>query len=136
MNHPEDYTPCQWPQCNIEAHHHVHYEYESIFVCRAHREAVKVNIETCGKIWIFKDQEQKKAEAPRVRPGEQKPRYKGAPVAAPPMASKPDWRQVAAKRADAAAVPVEGNPEFVQPRKRTQGDAVISKILGDSVRPG
>ena len=132
----DDYQPCQWPKCSEHAAHQVHHDLESIHVCRAHRGAVVVNIETQGKIWVFKSDSDLSPTGARIRPGEEKPRYTGRPELRPGdnQPEAPDPQQVAAKRADAAATPMDPALDLVQPRKRTQGDAAASHILGDSVK--
>lgn len=120
MNADEDQRPCQWPRCSLDAGYEIHFENERIFVCKAHREAVTVNIENHGKIWIFQDLDANRANQPVIRPGEQKPRFKGRPAAKPARVGQTSAQaqQEAAKKADEAARPVDVVPELVQPRKR------------------
>lgn len=127
----DEVPSCQWPQCGLPAPHQIHYEYERIDVCRAHRAAVQVNIESQGKIWIFKDNDTRKAEQPITRPGEQKPRRTGAatPLPATVAPGATDWQREAAQKADSLAIPVEQATDLVQPQRRTAGRRAASQIL-------
>ena len=138
MYRTDEYDPCQWPKCRLDAKHQVVHEHESIMVCSSHRAAVVVNIETQGKIWIFSQNDGQPVKGAIVRPGEQKPRFKGQTTHVRPQtaASKQEKQQEAARRADAAAVPVSPLDDIVKPRKRTEGHDAASRILGDSVRGG
>lgn len=131
----EERIKCQWPQCSLVSSHEIHFEIERIYVCKAHRTAVQVNIENNGKIWVFKDNAKKSIQNEIIRPGEQKPRHIGstAPVPVVQTVDTPDWRQEAAKKADAAAKPIDRATQLVKPRKRTRGHDAASRILGDSI---
>ncbi len=122
-------VPCQWPQCVELAKAHVHYGFESIHVCMAHRSAVKVNIEQYDKIWTFKKQieDSQLKESDIVRPGDQRPVYKGQPTLTGHVGAIS--QQETAQRADAAATPLLEVSELVEPRQNKSGDKALSEAL-------
>jgi len=126
----EEYLPCEWPKCSIERKFFVEYGCESIWVCSPHRGAVRVNIERYNKIWIFKkvDQQNQERLAQLGTPGQKKPVNAKKPIK---EADKPtDWEKEAAKRAEAAATPVNPVSTIVQPRKRHLADEALSRLFG------
>lgn len=127
MIYPNESIPCQWPQCYKDAKYHIFHDVESIHVCEIHRGAVIVNIETHGKIWIFKKELDINQDRDIIRPKE------GALRCEDMGKDKVmDADQIAAKKADAAAEVAFEIPPLVQPKKRRVASSAKSRrIIGN-----
>ena len=106
---------CQWEGCKFDAMSQVYNAdcTENIFVCRAHRGVVEINLEMSGKLRLNQSSNVQSEARPGPKPDDAGPRPVSDPI---------DWEKEAALKADGAAVPIEGEEE----EKSTR--AIISDI--------
>jgi hypothetical protein len=83
---------------------------------------VVVNIEAYDRIWIFAKEIEERDRGKLVRPGEERPRYKGQPVVKPGQGK-------AAKRADGGGTGAVEVPELIHPQRRRASDPALSQRL-------
>lgn len=109
---------CQWDGCKFDAISQVYNENctESIFVCRAHRGVVEINLEMSGKLRVSQAQNPLATERPGTR------KVKGPR----PGENTKDWEKVAAEQANAAATPID---PIIDENAANQGQrAIISDV--------